>query len=109
MAGPRGGGLLALYGLGCLLAAAIIGLAVAVAAWLAALIIGAGLLAAAGIAALAGRAELRKAKLPVPERAVDSVRADVEEINENAHRGPNPGSPRPALVPARLHRTASRR
>ena len=81
-----GGGLLVLYGLGCLLAAAIIGLATAVAPWLAALIIGAGLLAAAGIAALAGRAELRKAKPPVPERAVDSVRADVEEIKESAHR-----------------------
>ena len=71
---------------GCLLAAAIIGLAAAVAAWLAALIIGAGLLAAAGIAALAGRAELKKAKPPAPERALDSVRADVEEIKESAHR-----------------------
>ena len=80
-----GGGLLALYGLGCLLAAAIIGQATAVAAWLAALIIGAVLFAAAGIAALLGRAELRKAT-PVPERAVDSVRADVEEIKESAHR-----------------------
>jgi Putative Actinobacterial Holin-X, holin superfamily III/Protein of unknown function (DUF3618) len=69
-----GGGLLALYGLGCLLAAAIIGLAAAVAAWLAALIIGAGLLAAAGIAALAGRAELRKATTPDPDGVVDSVR-----------------------------------
>ena len=81
-----GGGLLALYGLGCLLAAAIIGLAAAVAAWLAALIIGVGLLAAAGIAALAGRAELRKATTPGPGGAVDSVRADVEEIKESAHR-----------------------
>ena len=81
-----GGGLLALYGLGCLLAAAIIGLAAAVAAWLAALIIGAGLLAAAGIAALVGRAELRKATTPGPDGAVDSVRADVEEIKESAHR-----------------------
>jgi hypothetical protein len=71
-----GGGLLALYGFGCLLTAAIIGLATAVAAWLAALIIGAGLLAAAGIAALAGRAELRKA-IAVPERAAGSVRADI--------------------------------
>ncbi len=81
-----GGGLLALYGLGCLLAAAIIGLAAAIAAWLAALIIGAGLLAAAGIAALLGRAELRKATTAGPDRAVDSVRADVEEIRESAHR-----------------------
>ncbi len=80
-----GGGLLALYGLGCLVAAAIIGLATAVAAWLAALIIGAGLFAAAGIAALFGRAELRKTT-PAPERAVDSIRAGVEEIKESAHR-----------------------
>ncbi len=81
-----GGGLLALYGLGCLLAAAIIGLAAAVAAWLAALIIGACLLAAAGIVALAGRAELRKATTAGPDGVVDSVRADVEEIKESAHR-----------------------
>jgi hypothetical protein len=81
-----GGGLLALYGLGCLLAAAIIGLATAVTAWLAALIIGAGLLAAAGVAALLGGGQLRKATPAVPERAVDSVKADVEEIKESAHR-----------------------
>ena len=42
-----GGGLVALYGVGCLLAAAIIALAGAVAAWLAALIVGAALLACA--------------------------------------------------------------
>ena len=81
-----GGGLLALYGLGCLLAAAIIGLATAVTAWLAALIIGAGLLAAAGVAALLGSGQLRQATPAVPERAVDSVKADVEEIKESAHR-----------------------
>jgi Putative Actinobacterial Holin-X, holin superfamily III len=81
-----GGGLLALYGLGCLLAAAIIGLATAVTAWLAALIIGAGLLAAAGAAALLGGGQLRKATPPVPERTVGSVKADVEEIKESAHR-----------------------
>ncbi len=84
--GMFGGGLLALYGLGCLVAAAIIGLATAVAAWLAALIIGAGLLAAAGIAVLAGRAELRKATPSGPDRAAGSVRADIGEIKESAHR-----------------------
>ena len=81
-----GGGLLALYGLACLVAAAVIGLATAVAAWLAALIIGAGLLAVAGVAALAGRAELRKAPTPGPDRAVNGVRADIKEIKENARR-----------------------
>lgn len=42
------------------------------------------LLAAAGVAALLGR--MRKAAPPVPERAVADVRADVEEIRERAHR-----------------------
>jgi hypothetical protein len=81
-----GGGLLALYGLGCLLAAAIIGLATAVTAWLAALIIGAGLLLAAAAAAVIGKAQLGRAKPPVPEQATASVKADVEEIKERAHR-----------------------
>ena len=58
-----GGGILALYGIGCLLAAAIIGLATVVAAWLAALIIGAVVLIIAA-----------------------SVKEDVQEIRESAHR-----------------------
>lgn len=81
-----GSGLLALYGLGCLLAAAIIGLAAAVPAWLAALIIGAALLAVSAAAALLGRGQLQKATPPVPEQAVQSVKADVEEIKESAQR-----------------------
>ena len=81
-----GGGLLALYGVACLLAAAIIGLARVVPAWLAALIAGVAVLAAAGIAALLGRGQLRKAAPPVPERAVGSVKADVAEVKESAKR-----------------------
>jgi hypothetical protein len=81
-----GSGILALYGIGCLLAAAIIALATAVAAWLAALIIGAGLLIISAGAAMFGKAQLGKATPPVPARAVDSVKADVEEIKESAHR-----------------------
>jgi len=81
-----GSGILALYGIGCLLAAAIIALATAVAAWLAALIIGAALLIISAAAAMFGKAQLGKATPPVPARAVDSVKADVEEIKESAHR-----------------------
>ena len=81
-----GGGILALYGIGCLLAAAIIALATAVAAWLAALIIGAALIIISAGAAMFGKAQLGKATPPVPARAVDSVKADVEEIKESAHR-----------------------
>ncbi len=81
-----GSGLLALYGVGCLLAAAIIGLAGVLPAWAAALIVGGALLAVAGLAALLGKSQVSRATPPVPEQAVRSVRADVEEIKERAHR-----------------------
>ena len=81
-----GSGLLALYGAGCLLAAAIIALALAVPAWLAALIVGLVLLAVAGVAALLGKRQVGQATPAVPEQTVQSVKADVEEIRERAHR-----------------------
>jgi uncharacterized membrane protein YqjE len=81
-----GSGVIALYGLGCLLAAAIIALAGAVAAWLAALIVGVAVLLGAAAVALAGRKQLSKAVPPVPEQAVDSVKADVAEIKEKVAR-----------------------
>jgi hypothetical protein len=80
------GGLVALYGVGCLLAAAIIAIAGAVAAWLAALIVGAALLAMAAAVALLGRSQLKKASPPVPQEAVGSIQTDVEEIRERARR-----------------------
>jgi hypothetical protein len=79
-------GVVALYGVGCLLACAIIAISGVVAAWLAALIIGVALLAIAGLAALLGRQRMRKASPPVPAQAVADVKADVEEIRERAHR-----------------------
>jgi hypothetical protein len=79
-------GLVALYGVGCLIACAIIAISGVLAAWLAALIVGAALLAAAGIVALLGRRRMRKATPPLPEQAVADVKADVEEIRERARR-----------------------
>jgi hypothetical protein len=81
-----GGGLVALYGVACLLAAAVIGLSHVVQAWLAALIVGAALLAVAGIAALMGKGRLSRATPPVPQETVSSVKTDVAEIKERAHR-----------------------
>jgi hypothetical protein len=81
-----GSGLVALYGIGCLLAAAILGLAGVLPAWAAALIVGGALLATAGLAALMGKSQVSKAVPPVPEQTVQSVKADVEEIKERAHR-----------------------
>jgi hypothetical protein len=79
-------GIVAFYGVGCVLACVIIAISGAVAAWLAALIVGVALLATAGAVALLGRQRLRKAAPPVPEQAVADVKADVEEIKERAHR-----------------------
>jgi hypothetical protein len=81
-----GGGLVALYGMACLVAAAVIALATAVAPWLAALIIGAGLLLISGAAALLGRGQLHQATPPVPARTAESVKADIEEVKEHVHR-----------------------
>jgi hypothetical protein len=86
-AGMLGGsGLVALYGVGCLLAGAILGLSRVLEPWLAALIVGAALLLVSGLAAVAGKARLRKAAPLVPAQAAGSVKADVNEIRERAHR-----------------------
>jgi uncharacterized membrane protein YqjE len=79
-------GVVAVYGVGCLLACAIIAISGVVAAWLAALIVGVVLLAAAGVAALLGKGRMQKAAPPVPEQAVADIKADVEEIKERTHR-----------------------
>ena len=79
-------GIVAVYGVGCLLACVIIAISGVVAAWLAALIVGVALLAVAGGAVLLGRQRLRRAAPPVPEQAVADVKADVEEVRERTHR-----------------------
>ena len=81
-----GSGGIAVYGLGCLIACAVIAIATVLAAWLAALIVGAALLLVAGMAALLGKARLAKATPPVPEETIGSVKADVDEIRERTHR-----------------------
>jgi uncharacterized membrane protein YqjE len=81
-----GGGVIALYGIGCLIACAIIAISRELAPWLSALVVGAALLAVAGILAMIGKTRLQKATPPVPREAVQSVKADVEEIKERTHR-----------------------
>jgi uncharacterized membrane protein YqjE len=73
-----GAGAFGFYGLGALVAAAILGLATGVKPWLAALIIGVVLLAVAGIAALVGKNKVQQAVPPVPEQTTESVKTDVE-------------------------------
>jgi len=81
-----GSGIVALYGLGALIAAAILGLATAVAGWLAALIVAVVLFAVAGVLALTGKKQVEEATPPTPEAAIESAQRDVEELKERAGR-----------------------
>ncbi len=81
-----GAGLIAVFGVGALVAAAILALATAVAAWLAAVIVAVILFVVAGVVALVGKREVEQAVPPVPERTVESVQQDVHEIKERTHR-----------------------
>src|SRR3954470_2673978 len=82
-----GAGLLALYAVGALVAAAIAALATAVATWLAALIVAVVLGAAAGVVALTGKKKVQEAMPPVPEDSVESVKEDVQWTKSRAQQG----------------------
>lgn len=80
------GAVMALLGLGALVAAAILGLATVLAAWLAALIIGVVLLVIAGVISAAGITQVRNSAPPVPEKAVQSTKQDIETVKESVRR-----------------------
>ena len=77
---------LAWFALGCFLATAILGLALVLPAWLAALIVAVVVAVAAGIAALVGKKKVSEATPVTPTDTVESVKRDVEEIKESARR-----------------------
>ena len=82
-----GSGLVALYGVGALIATIIMLLATAMEPWLAGLIVAVVLLAVAGILALTGKKQVEQATPPAPEEAIDSVKTDVDEIKQRVNRG----------------------
>jgi Putative Actinobacterial Holin-X, holin superfamily III len=79
-----GAGLVALYGVGALVAAAILGLATVLEPWIAAAAIGVGLLVVAGILALTGKKEIDEMGPPKPEQAMASVQRDVDTVKARA-------------------------
>lgn len=81
-----GAGVVAIYGVGALIAAVILLLATALAAWLSALIVAVVLLAAVGIAALIGRKQVQQAVPPRPEQAIQSTKRDVDYVKGKAER-----------------------
>jgi uncharacterized membrane protein YqjE len=79
-----GGVVVALFGLGALVTAAIVGLDHAVSLWLSALIVGAALLVVAGVVALIGKATVSKGVPPLPTEAAESTKEDVEWLKTHA-------------------------
>ena len=89
-AGMLGGaGLFALYGVGAVIACAILALSTAVAGWLAALIVGVVLFAVAGVLALLGKSRTQRAVPPMPEQAVATVKEDVRYTKEQVQEARN--------------------
>jgi hypothetical protein len=74
------GALLAVLGLGTLVAAAVLGLATTIPSWAAALVVAAVLLAVASIVALRGKKEIADAVPPVPEEALAGVKLDLAAL-----------------------------
>lgn len=81
-----GSGFVALLGVVCAVAAAVLGLATAVDAWLAALLVAIALFAAAGALAIIGRGDLRRGTPPVPTEAIASTKDDVSAVREAVKR-----------------------
>ena len=79
-------GVMAAYGGLVAIACAVLALALALPAWLAALIVAVALFVAAGMLALLGRGRLRRGTPPVPEQAVQNVQQDIATVKEHAHR-----------------------
>ncbi|HEX7744352.1 MAG TPA: phage holin family protein [Micromonosporaceae bacterium] len=76
-----GGGVLAFYGVGALVATGVLLLDLVLPAWLAALVVAVVLFAIAGILALIGRQQVKQAVPPMPTAAAESVRADVDAVS----------------------------
>jgi uncharacterized membrane protein YqjE len=81
-----GAGVVALYGVGALVAAAIIGIGTLLEPWIAAVIVGVVLFAVAGILALTGRRQVERGTPPLPEQAIESAKRDVDEIKAARER-----------------------
>jgi uncharacterized membrane protein YqjE len=80
-----GAGLIALYGVGALIATIILALSTFLAPWLAALIVTVVLFVIAGIAALIGKKQVSQATPAAPEKTIDSVKRDVETVKGGGH------------------------
>ena len=75
-------GVISLYGVGAIVAAAILGLSTAMDAWLAAVVVAVVLFVIAGVAALLGRRKVAEGTPPL-EATMENVKQDVETLRRN--------------------------
>jgi cytochrome c biogenesis protein CcdA len=75
------------FALATFVAAAVLGIAVALPAWLSALIVAVALLIIAGVLAYLGVVKLRAGSPPTPVETIGSVKQDVRVITGTAKRG----------------------
>jgi tetrahydromethanopterin S-methyltransferase subunit C len=86
-----GGGLVAAYGVGALVATLVLALSLVMPAWLATLIAAVLLFAVAAVLALIGRSQVKQAVPPVPQDTVRSVKADIETVSGAVRGGERGG------------------
>ena len=84
-----GAGLIGAYAFGALTACAILALATALDGWLAALIVAVVYGAIAGVLALTGKKQVEQGTPPVPERAIESTKEDIQSTRDHAKAARN--------------------
>jgi hypothetical protein len=80
-----GAALLALYGLGFLLATLAVALAIVLDTWLALLLVTLGLFVLAAVLGLLARARIKRGTPPVPEQAIREAKLTSEALKANGH------------------------
>lgn len=75
-------GVFAFFAVGVLLAAAVLGLAVVLPAWLSALIIGVVILLIAVVLALIGKSRVQKGEMPSPAEAKAHLKQDLDAVKK---------------------------
>lgn len=81
-----GAGLVALYGVGTLIATVILALALLMPPWVAALIVSILLLTVAAAAAVMGKKQVGEATPPQPEQTITNVKEDVGTLKKGSSR-----------------------
>jgi hypothetical protein len=81
-----GAGVVALLGVGALVTAAILALALVLPGWAAGLVVAAVLFLVAGVLALLGKKDVQQAAPPLPTETLASVQADIDTVKQGISR-----------------------